>query len=351
MDLNESIVYAGGEFVPYGDAKVGLLTHGLNYGTGCFEGIRGYWNAQERELNLLQLRDHFERLQISAKTLLMSVPHSVDELVEITLDLCARNRFESDVYIRPLVYKAAEDVGVRLTGVPDAFAIIVVPFLPYYHAPSGLKCGVSSWRRIDDTMAPARAKITGTYINSALAKSEAQLNGFDEAILLSHDGHVAEGSAANLFLMRNGTLYTPDPTQNVLEGITRRSVLTLARVELGLPILERALDRSELYGADEIFFTGTAASVSYVSSVDHRRVADGMMGPVTRKLVDLFARITSGREPAYRSWLTPVYANRRLGEAYLPRGVVATDLMGELASRVPAGSAAPSGLASAPVES
>jgi len=315
MELSDAIVYAGGEFVRYGDAKVGLLTHGLNYGTGCFEGIRGYWNAADAELNLLQLRDHFERLQASTKTLLMSLPHSVDELVELTVELCARNHFESDVYIRPLVYKAAEDVGVRLTGVPDAFAIIAVPYLPYYHAPTGLRCGVSSWRRIDDTMAPARAKITGTYINSALAKSEAQLNGFDEAILLSHDGHVAEGSAANLFLVRSGTLYTPDPTQNVLEGITRRTVLTLARVELGVPILERALDRSELYAADEIFFTGTAAAISYVSSVDHRRVADGTMGPVTRKLSEIFSRITSGREPAYRSWLTPVYANRRVGAA------------------------------------
>lgn len=312
MELSESIVYAGGEFVPYGEAKVGLLTHGLNYGTGCFEGIRGYWDPANTELNLLHVRAHFERLLVSAKTLLMSVPHAVDELVELTIELCARNRFESDVYIRPLLYKAAEDVGVRLMGVPDAFTIVAVPHLAYYHASAGLKCGVSSWRRIDDTMAPARAKITGIYINSALAKSEAQLNGFDEAILLSHDGHVAEGSAANLFMVRSGTLYTPDPTQNVLEGITRGSVLTLA-ADLGIPTIERALDRSELYAADEIFFTGTAAGISYVSSVDHRRVGAGTMGPIARKLSELFARITAGREPAYRSWLTPVYANRHFG--------------------------------------
>ncbi len=315
MDLAESIVYAEGGFVRYGDAKVGLLTHGLNYGTGCFEGIRGFWNVEEHELYLLQLREHFERLHASAKTLLMTLPHSVDDLIELTVEVCVKNRYEHDVYVRPLIYKCAEDVGVRLTGVPDAFALIAVPFSKYYDSSTGLRCCVSSWRRIDDTMAPARAKITGAYINSALAKSEAQMNGFDEAILLSQDGHVAEGSAANLFLVRNGTLYTPDPSQNVLEGITRRSALVLARSELGIPIVERALDRSELYAADEIFFTGTAAGITYVNSVDHRCIGDGSIGPVARKLQELFGRVTSGREPKYRNWLTPAYANCRVGAA------------------------------------
>ncbi len=315
MDHSESIVFASGRFQRYADAKVGLLTHGLNYGTGCFEGIRGYWNADDGELYLLQLREHFERLHLSARTLLMTLPHSVDELVELAVELCARNRYECNIYIRPLLYKAAEDVGVRLTGVPDAFAIAALPFEKYFDASAGLRCCVSSWRRIDDTMAPARAKITGAYINSALAKSEAQMNGFDEAIMLSHDGHVAEGSAANLFLVRNGIIFTPDPTQNCLEGITRRTVLTLAQDELGLPIAERALDRSELYAADELFLTGTAAGISFVNSVDHRPVGNGTLGPVAKALAELFARATLGREPAYRSWLTPTYADRRVGAA------------------------------------
>jgi branched-chain amino acid aminotransferase len=315
MSINESTVFAGGRFQRYDEARVGLLTHGLNYGTGCFEGIRGFWNADERELYLLQLREHYERLHTSARVLLMTLPHTVDELVELTVELCARNRFEENIYIRPLIYKSAEDVGVRLVGVPDAFAIIAVPFGRYFDASAGLRACVSSWRRIDDTMAPARAKITGAYINSALAKSEAQMNGFDEAILLSHDGHVAEGSASNLFIVRKGVVYTPDPTQNVLEGITRGTVSTLVREELGLPVVERALDRSELYAAEEIFFTGTAVGVSFVASVDHRIVGDGLLGPVARELAQLFERFTVGREPKYRHWLTPTYANRRVGAA------------------------------------
>jgi branched-chain amino acid aminotransferase len=312
MSLYESTVFAQGRFMPYDQARVGLLTHGLNYGTGCFEGIRGYWSADDRELNLLLLREHFERLHTSARILMMRLPHDVDELVSLTVELCARNRFEENVYIRPLIYKNAEDVGVRLAGVDDSFAITAIPFSAYYDSSSGLKTCVSSWRRIDDTMAPARAKITGAYINSALAKSEAQMNGFDEAIMLSHDGHVAEGSAANLFMVKNGTLFTPDPTQNVLEGITRRAVLTLAKDELGLDVVERTVDRSELYAADELFFTGTAAGVIFVASVDHRQVGDGRLGPVTRALREAYDRITAGRNPKYRSWLTPTYAGRRV---------------------------------------
>ena len=311
MELSDSLVFAGGRFQRYDDARVGLLTHGLNYGTGCFEGIRGYWNADEGELYLFQLREHYERLHASARILMMKLPHSVDELIELTVDLCARNRFEENVYVRPLIYKAAEDVGVRLTGVPDAFTICALPFGKYYDATAGLRCCVSSWRRIDDTVAPARAKITGAYINSALAKSEAQMNGFDEAILLSHDGHVAEGSAANLFLVKNGVLFTPDASQNVLEGITRRTVLAIAASELGLRIVERPLDRSELYVADELFLSGSAAGISFINSVDHRPVGDGKLGPITRKLSEFYERLTLGREPAYRDYVTPTYAGRR----------------------------------------
>ncbi len=312
MSLNDSTVFAGGTFRRYDDARVGLLTHGLNYGTGCFEGIRGYWNADERELYLLQLGEHYERLHASARTLMMELPHSIDELVEITIELCKRNGFEENVYIRPLLYKSAEDVGVRLKGVPDAFAIAALPFTKYFDAEAGLRACVSSWRRIDDTMAPARAKITGAYINSALAKSEAQMNGFDEAILLSQDGHVAEGSAANLFLVRKGVLFTPDPTQNVLEGITRRTVSMMAKNELGISVVERALDRSELYAADELFLSGSAVGISYINSVDHRIVGDGTMGPVARKLSRIFNDMTYGRVAAYRSLLTPAYAGRSL---------------------------------------
>jgi branched-chain amino acid aminotransferase len=315
MSLQASTVYASGTFKKYEDAKVGLLTHGLNYGTGCFEGIRGYWNADERELYLLQLREHYARLHDSARTLLMSLPHTIDELVEITVELCARNRFEENIYIRPLVYKCAEDVGVRLAGVPDAFAIVALPFSKYVDAEAGLRTCVSSWRRVDDTMAPARAKITGIYINSALAKSEATLNGFDEAIMLSHDGHIAEGSASNLFMVRDGVVYTPDQAQNVLEGITRRTVCTLVNDLFGKTVVQRAIDRSELYAADEVFLTGSAVGVAFVKSVDHRSIGDGTMGPTVRALMQAYARFTQGLEPLYRHWLTPTYADRRVGAA------------------------------------
>jgi branched-chain amino acid aminotransferase len=309
MNLSDVTVYAGGGFARYGDAKVGLLTHGLQYGTGCFEGIRGYWMPEEREIFLVLLRDHYERLQTSAKILTMSLPNEVDELVDITVELCLRNRFTTNVYIRPFAYKAAEDVGVRLHNVPDAFAIVPIPYTQYLDPSRGLDVCVSSWRRADDTMAPPRAKITGLYVNSALAKSEAVTNGYDEAILLSHDGHVSEGSAENIFLVRRGVLYTPDPSQNVLEGVTRRAIMEIAHHAFGLEVVERSIDRGELYSADEIFFTGTAVGLHHVASVDRRPVGDGAIGKITSSLSDIYSRIVTGREPRYLDWLTPVYAS------------------------------------------
>ena len=308
MDLQATTVFAGGDFRRYDEAKVGLLTHGLQYGTGCFEGIRGYWVPAERDLFLVLLRDHYDRLRTSAKILLMELPYSTDELIDITIELCKRNGFELDVYLRPCIFKAAEDIGVRLHNVPDAFAIIPVPFTAYLDPSRGLDVCVSSWRRADDTMAPPRAKITGLYVNSALAKSEAVANGYDEAILLSHDGHVAEGSAENIFLVRRNVLYTPDPSQNVLEGCTRRAIMDIARAELGIEIVERSIDRGELYCAEEIFFTGTAAGVHQVASVDRRLVGDGQLGPITRRLAEIYQRIVTGREPRYQDWLTRAYA-------------------------------------------
>lgn len=309
MDLSSTIVYANGSFKRYDEAKVGLLTHGLQYGTGCFEGIRGYWNADDKELYLVLLREHYERLAISAKILLMQLPHTTDELIELSAELCARNRFETDVYLRPCIFKCAEDIGVRLHNVPDSFAMIPVPFGSYLDHSKGLNVCVSSWRRADDTMAPPRAKITGLYVNSALAKTEAVSNGFDEAILLSHDGHVAEGSAENVFLVRNGKLYTPDPSQNVLEGCTRRAIMTIAE-SMGIETVERSIDRGELYAADEIFFTGTAAGIAHVVTIDHRLVGGGTMGPVAKKLSEAYQRAVRNREPQFASWLTATYASR-----------------------------------------
>lgn len=306
MDLSQRTVFLNGEFRKYEDAKVGLLTHGLQYGTGCFEGIRGYWDQGERELRLLMLREHYERMQTSAKILLMELPAPPEELARLTVELCARNAFESDVYVRPCIFKSSEDIGVRLHGVDCSFAIVAIPFGRYHDAEAGLKAGVSSWRRADDTMAPPRAKITGLYINSALAKSEAAMNGYDEAIMLSHDGSVAEGSAENIFLVRRGVLYTPDPSQNVLEGCTRRAVMQIAADDLGIKVVERSIDRGELYAAEEVFFTGTAAGIVHAVSIDHRVVGDGGLGPITKRLSDEYDRAIRGKNPKYKDWLTAV---------------------------------------------
>lgn len=311
MELGNLEVFANGRFSRYEDAKVGLLTHALNYGTGCFEGIRGYWEPAENELYLLSLREHYERLHDSARLLMIELPHSPEELCEITTELCARNRFETNVYVRPLAFKADEAIGVKLHGVKDAFALVIVPFGSYYDTTGGLKCGTSSWRRMDDVIAPARGKITGVYVNSALAKSDALLSGFDEAIMLSHDGHVSEGSAENIFIVKEGVIYTPDCSQNILEGITRKTVMMLAREYLDLQVVERAIDRSELYSCDELFFTGSAVGVQWVESVDHRKIGNAEMGPITRRLGELYESLVHGKLPEHRNFLTPVYAPRR----------------------------------------
>jgi branched-chain amino acid aminotransferase len=311
MQLGDLTVYHNGRFMRYDEAHVGLLTHGLQYGTGCFEGVRGFWNAHDDELYLLQLAPHYDRLAQSARILLMSLPLSTPELCDLTAELCARNGFRSDVYVRPFAYKANEEIGVRLHDVQDGFGMVALPFDRYFDAKRGLRCGVSSWRRIDDTMAPARGKITGTYVNSALAKSEAIMNGFDEAIMLSSEGHVCEGSAENIFVARGGVLYTPDASQNILEGVTRRAIMTLAADELGITVVERPIDRSELLIADEVFITGSAAGVQWIESIDHRPVGDGTRGPIASGLIDLYDRAVRGGLPKYASWLTRTYAGRR----------------------------------------
>ncbi len=315
MQLAELTVYAQGRFARYDDSRIGLLSHGLNYGIGCFEGVRGFWSARNEELYLLQLADHYDRLAQSAGILMMRLPHTTAELAEITAELCVRNGFRSDVYLRPIVFNSTEDVGVRLHNTTTGFAIVAIPFERFFDTTTGLACAVSSWRRIDDAMAPVRGKLTGLYVNSALAKTEAVLNGFDEAIMLSADGHVSEGSAENLFMVRRGVIYTPDPSQNVLEGITRRTLIGLARTELGLTVVERPIDRSELYVADELCVTGSAAGVQWVKSVDRRPVGTGECGPVTGALIDLYERMVRGELPQYASWLTPAYASRKVPAA------------------------------------
>jgi branched-chain amino acid aminotransferase len=301
-----SWVWFDGRVCQYSEAKIGLLTHGLNYGTGIFEGIRAQWNAEREQLYVLRLPEHFDRMRGNARVLQMELPLSTDELCAITLDLLRRNDYHEDVYIRPLLFKSAEIIGVKLHDVPESFGICTA-LMGAYVDTGGIRCMVSSWRRIDDTMAPARAKCTGIYVNSALAKSEALQGGFDEAILLTMDGHVSEGSAENIFIVREGVLYTPPPSDNILEGITRQGLMHLVREELGLEVIERSIDRTELYCADEVFLCGTGAQVAPVIEIDRRRIGDGEPGPVSMRVQDIYNAVVSGRNDKYAEWLSPVY--------------------------------------------
>jgi branched-chain amino acid aminotransferase len=307
MDAKE--LYMNGEFVPGERGMISVRAHGFAYGTGCFEGIRGYWNEVDQQVYLFRLREHFERLLRSCKILQISIPYSVEQLIELSIELVRRNDHRQDIYLRPVAYKAAQTIGVRLHGLEDQFILTAEPLGDYIEI-KGLRCGISSWRRIDDNMIPARAKITGAYVNSALAKSEALQNGYDEAIMLTHDGHVAEGSAENIFLVTNGELVTPAPTENILLGITRDTLMELARRELGRITRERQIDRTELYNADEVFLCGTGAQLAPVTSIDHRLVGDGQVGPISSTLQQIYFEVVHGRRPEYRAqWCTPVYAS------------------------------------------
>ena len=265
---------------------------------------------------MLRPRDHYERWKRNCGILRIDVPASPAELCAITVELMRKNSFHTNVYVRPLAYKSAERVGVS-TDDQDAFAVIALPFGEYLQSDKGLHAGVSSWRRIEDNAIPARAKICGAYVNSALASDEARQCGFDEAIFLNESGHVAEGATCNIFMVRNGKLITPSVTENALEGITRDAVMQLARREINMPIVERPIDRSELYVCDELFFTGTAVGVAPIVRVDHRAVKDGEIGPVAREMQRLYFEATRGHLQAYWNWLTPVYQSRMKHEQEL----------------------------------
>jgi branched-chain amino acid aminotransferase len=305
--MNAKELFMNGEFVPAERGVISVRTHGFAYGTGCFEGIRGYWNAQDEQVYLFRLREHYERLQRSCKILQMSLPYTIDELIEISVQLVRRNDQREDVYLRPVVYKGDEMLGVRLHGLSDHFVLTSEPQGEYVPM-GGLRCGVSSWRRLDDNALPARAKVTGGYVNAALAKSEAIQNGYDEAIMLTHEGNVSEGSAENIFLVENGVFTTPAPTENILLGITRDTVIKLGKRELGYTTRETVVDRTELYNAEEIFLCGTGAQIAPVISVDRRPIGTGEVGPVGKALQDLYFDVVRGKLPDYREqWCTPVY--------------------------------------------
>ena len=301
------IAYLKGEMIPLEEAKISVMTHAFLYGTACFEGIRGYWSPEENQLFLFRLKEHYERLKNSGKITMISCKESVKELCDITAEICRRSQFNEDVYIRPILYKGGEGIGVKLTGIADDFMVFGIPFGMYVDVNKGLKVQVSSWTHVEDNAIPMRAKINGAYINAAFAKSEALDNGYDEAIFLDKNGLVSEGSAENFFMIRNGKLITPGVTQHILEGITRDSIIEIAKNELGLEVVERSINRSELYVCDEAFVCGTGAQVAPITEIDRRLVGDGKVGPISRSLQDLYFDIVRGKVSKYRHWCAPVY--------------------------------------------
>ena len=299
--------YFQGKFVPYGEAKLGLLTHSLNYGTAAFAGIRAYWNGEEEQLFVFRPLDHYERLLNSGKLLCAEVPYTNEELRDITLELLRMEGYREDCYIRPLLYKADEIIGVKLHGLTDELAICSLPFHKYVEHDDSAHVTISSWRRVDDNAIPARGKFSGAYVNTAFVKTDALRGGFDEALVLNQDGHLAEGSAENVFMLRGGVLVTPSITENILEGITRRTVIELAREEFGLEVVERPIDRTEVFLCQELFLTGTAAQVTAVTQVDFRPIGEGVMGPVTSRMRKIYDDAVRGRLPRYSHWAEPVY--------------------------------------------
>jgi branched-chain amino acid aminotransferase len=298
-----------GRIVPYSDARVGVLTHALNYGTGCFGGIRAYWNADEQELFVFRPHDHFRRFLESARLLDMRLPFSTEELADALVSLLRAELFREDCYARPLAFYGDEAIGVRLHNLTPELSIVALPYGKYMENEEGVHATISSWRRVDDNMIPARGKITGSYVNSAFAKTDAQRAGFDEAIMLNQDGHVAEGSAENFFLVKNGAVVTPPVTDNVLEGITRRTLVELLRDGVGVPVVERSIDRTEIALADEAFFCGTGVQIAAVTRVDHRPIGTGRMGPVVGALRSLYFDVVRGKNAQYRRWCHPVYGD------------------------------------------
>ncbi len=301
-----SYAFFKNQFVPLAEAKINVMTQALHYGTAIFEGIRGNWNSEQKQLYLFRLKEHYQRLLNGCQVLRIRLPYTLEKLCQTTIELAQRCNFEEDIYVRPLAYKSTESLGVRLHDIGDDFVVFIIPWGRYIDVDKA-RCCVSAWRRPDDNVAPPQVKIMGNYASNALAKSDAIESGFDEAIMLSPDGHVSEGSGENIFLIIEGKLITPATYNNILPGITRHCVIKLAQNELGLETIERPVDRGELYTAEECFLTGTAAHVTPVAEIDHRKIGNGEIGAITRKLQKIYADVIRGNNPKYLDWCTPVY--------------------------------------------
>ena len=294
------------QFVPLASAKISIMTQALHYGTAIFEGIRGNWNSEQEQIYIFRLKEHYQRLENGCRLLRINLSHPVEELCQITVELVRKCGFKEDIYIRPLAYKSSEALGVRLHDLDDDFLVFALPWGRYLDM-DACRCCVSSWRRPADNVIPPQAKITGLYVNNAFTKTEAMDNGFDEGIMLSPDGYVSEGSGENIFLVINGRLVTPPTYNSILMGITRDTLMELAKNEMGIETMERPVDPAELYTADECFLTGTAAHITPIAEIDHRKIGDGRVGEITGRLQKLYFAVIKGNNPKYLDWCTPVY--------------------------------------------
>jgi branched-chain amino acid aminotransferase len=297
--------YFEGRIVPLADARVSVATHALQYGTGAFGGIRGYLSADGRAVNLFRLHDHYRRFAASAKLLRIQLPLDIDGLCDLSAELTRRNGHLGEVYLRPFVYKSGLDLTPGLTGIDDGFTLFMLAIDGLPPLDFGLAVCVSSWQRVTDNAIPPRGKIGGSYVNASLIRDEAREHGFDDAIVLSARGKAGEGSVSNLFMVREGVLITPPVSGDILEGINRRAVLELAS-DLAIPVVEREIDRTELYVADELFLSGTRMQLAWIASVDRRQVGEGQQGPVTRRLSERFEATVRGTAPEYAHWMTRV---------------------------------------------
>lgn len=295
--------FLNGQFTPLAEAKIGVMTHFIHYGIAVFEGIRGNWNGEQHQLHLFRLKEHYERMLEGCQVLKIDLPYTVDEMCQITVELVKKGNFQEDMYVRPLAYKSSQTLGVRLHDLECDFMVFAFPWGPYLDTDRA-RCCVSSWRCLREV---PRAKLSGLYLNNALAKTEAVENGFDEAIMLTADGYVAEGSGENIFLGIDGQLVTPAIHNDILMGITRDTVIKLVKNEMGIETVERSINRSELYTADECFLTGTAANITPVAEIDRRQIGNGEVGELTGKLRRAYSDVIRGNSPKYLDWCTPVY--------------------------------------------
>lgn len=305
---SNNYVFMDGNYVPYENATISVRTHAFLYGTSLFEGIRAYWNEEKQNLYVFRMKEHFDRMLKNCKIMHMDLPYTTEDLCNITIELLKKNKPKTDTYIRPTVYMSAEKIGPSLLDNITSYLCFTIPLGDYVDTSKGLSVCVSSWRRLDDNSIPPRAKIGGAYANTALIVTDAKKAGYDDAIVLSEDGHVTEGSAMNLYLVENGKLITSQSSDNILVGITRNTIKDMAE-DLGIEVVERLIDRTELYIADEAFYCGTGAQVSPITSIDNRKIGTGETGPITNKLKDLYFDIVRGNVEKYKNWCVPVYGD------------------------------------------